>query len=756
MTKKLIEVNEACIHINAIKQLNNRYQALFEYSNDAIIIHDLDGKILEVNKKAEAMFGRTKEEFYTLYTHHFPARDGERKCKKNIKIIQNKGFIRFECEFIRQDQTRFPVEVSASLIKTEETSLIQAIIKDLTIEKQALLEISKKNEELKTSEKKLVEAQQIAQVGNWELDLLNNELTWSDEVYRIFDLEVNEFEANYQAFLDTIHPEDVNKVNQAYMKSIEEKSSYSIIHRIITKNGTLKYVEEKCQHLTDEYNNIIRSIGTVQDISQRKKTEIELKKTQNDFQSILENMQDTYYRTNLKGELILISGGVEQLLGYKEEELLGKQLATLYRYPSLRESFLEDLHNNNGKYSIEAELIHKDQHFVWASTKSQYWYTDSGELGGVEGFVRNITSQKLAQINEQNLLNLIDASSNEIYVFDKKSLHFNYVNQGGLNNLQYSIDELSKIYPYDIKPEFDEPSFRAYIKPLMTQQVKKQNFKTTHQRKDGSTYPVQVHLQLLGDNFLAVIMDITEQEEMNQKIKEQEEIMLVQSRHAAMGEMISMIAHQWRQPISIVGMLANTTMQSIKMNYIDKDSMLDDLKNISDQVQYMSKTIDDFRNFFQKSNTIEEVNLYNILTESNNILGAVLRSHNISLNIDCKESIVLYTYSRELVQMIINILSNAKDALEKTSTKKSIFIHVLEKDQNVEISIFNNGSPIEESIKNKIFEPYFTTKRNFGGTGLGLYMVKSILEKHMDGNISVENRKDGVAFNITIPKVLKI
>lgn len=879
MTDEFKQYNKESNHTCETKSLSNPYQALFEYSNDSIIIHDLEGRIIEVNRKTEEIFGKTKEELSKGYIRDLPKKDGKETCRKHLEILKKRGFIRFECNFIGKNSIGFPVEVSSSLIEIDGHTLVQAIIRDLSSEKKTLERLTKTKEQYQTlfdntafgaliiensslellrcnkmaadmldidihnlkawdievlhhqltkeeyqthfdevaqnnshsystsvtdkhgkhrelliscrevhfeekvchlsilvdiTEKKnyqqelekiniqlqkskldLIEAQKIAQVGNWELNLITNQLTWSDEVYRIFDLEVHEFEANYQAFLDNIHPEDKKRVNRAYLKSVENKEPYHIVHRIITKNGILKYVEERCEHILDEQQNIIRSIGTIQDITRHKKTKLELRKSQKNYQSILENMQDTYYRSNINGELILLSGGVETLLGYRKDELIGEKLISLYRYPLLRESLLQGLKDNGGKYTLEAELIHKNQHFIWVSTKSQYWYTDEGEVGGIEGFVRDITAEKLAQIKERTLLNLIDASSNEIYVFDKKSLCFNYINQGGVNNLKYTLSELLTMHPYDIKPDFNERDFRDYVQPLIDKRAKQQKFKTTHQRKDGSTYPVQIHLQLLEENFLAVIMDITEQESMNQKMQEQEEMMLVQSRHAAMGEMISMIAHQWRQPISIVGMLATTIMQDVKRNRINHDAMQEDLKNINNQVQYMSKTINDFRNFFQKSNAIDEVNLYQMLMESNNILGAVLRRHNIQLTINCKTSIVLYTYSRELVQVIINILSNAKDALGKVTDRKDIYINVTEKEQEVEISIFNNGLPIEESIKNKIFEPYFTTKGNLGGTGLGLYMVKSILDKHMHGKITVENREDGVAFNITLPKNLK-
>jgi PAS domain S-box-containing protein len=626
--------------------------------------------------------------------------------------------------------------------------------------KNLLHALEEKNRQLEKREQTLLEAQRISHIGNWKLDFTNNKLTCSKEVYRIFDLDFHEFEANDEIFLSRVHPDDSERVGRVYKEEVEKKQPYSIAYRILTQKGVLKYVEEKCRHIRDEHHNVVRSIGTVQDITTRRVAEIKLKKSQENYQSILENMQDTYYRTDIDGNILMLSGEAEKLLGYHKNELIGTPLANLYRYPSLRDCFLQGLMQNNGKYSTKIELLCKNQNVIWVSSKSQFWYKESGEIGGVEGFARDITQEQLAQIKEKKLLDLIDASSNEIYVFNKETFLITYVNQGGLNNIQYTMKELFNKYIYEINTEFDTLSFKDYIQPLIDRSTDKLSFETRHQRKDGTTYPVQVHLQLLktqeSEEFLAVVIDITEQVKINQQIKTQEEMILVQSRHAAMGEMISMIAHQWRQPLSIVGMLTNLCLLHLKSDSLDKESMEEELQTINGQVQHMSKTIEDFKNFFQESNSIEEIYLYQILMKTENILGAVLQRSHIQLTLNCDESIHLYTYGRELIQVIINIVSNAKDALEKISDEKNIVINVVEQNEQINISIFNNGFPIEESIKQKIFEPYFTTKADLGGTGLGLYMVKTILDKHLHGTINLYNHNDGVEFIITLPKILKL
>lgn len=238
-----------------------------------------------------------------------------------------------------------------------------------------------------------------------------------------------------------------------------------------------------------------------------------------------------------------------------------------------------------------------------------------------------------------------------------------------------------------------------------------------------------------------------------EKNKEQEELMIAQSRHAAMGEMISMIAHQWRQPISAISMGANNMLADIQFEDIDP-KVFEELSNdIIDQTKYLTKTIDDFRDFFKP--TKERVSVYpaEIIEESLAIISKSIENSNITLTKKIDQTSEIQTYSRELLQVLINILKNAKEAFEKSPTdNKTIAIELHEDDDNIYIIISDNAGGIPEDIRNKIFDPYFSTKKEKNGTGLGLYMSKTIIDKHLYGKISVENLHGGAQFTLTLPK----
>ena len=241
------------------------------------------------------------------------------------------------------------------------------------------------------------------------------------------------------------------------------------------------------------------------------------------------------------------------------------------------------------------------------------------------------------------------------------------------------------------------------------------------------------------------------QKELEKKHEELEKLLMLQSRQASMGEMISMIAHQWRQPITTISMIANNIHLDIEMDSVQNDVLKENMNDISAQAQYLSHTIEDFRNYFKPNKNLEELQSETFLNDVVNIIGKVLEHHNIKLDMNIQQNFMFKAYKNELIQVILNIINNAKDVLVAnhidTATVK---IEVYKSNDNVCIDIEDNGGGIKSDM-NKIFEPYFTTKSSNEGTGLGLYMVKNIIEKHLHGKVVAENGDAGAIFKIRIP-----
>jgi C4-dicarboxylate-specific signal transduction histidine kinase len=246
--------------------------------------------------------------------------------------------------------------------------------------------------------------------------------------------------------------------------------------------------------------------------------------------------------------------------------------------------------------------------------------------------------------------------------------------------------------------------------------------------------------------------------ELEKKVKEQVEdirmkdnILHKQAKNAQMGEMISMIAHQWRQPLNAVNASAINISLLQSMNLCKDKDLEEHCEFVQEQTQRMSKIINDFMNFFKPDEKSTTFILEELIEDIKNLMGIQLKNRNILLNcIDgCNEPIV--SYKKELEHVLINLISNARDAFEENQ-KEDAYInisYIVEEGKQI-IIVEDNAGGIPEGIIEKIFDPYFTTKGAGKGTGIGLHMTKRIVKEILQGSINVENTKDGARFLIKV------
>jgi signal transduction histidine kinase len=243
----------------------------------------------------------------------------------------------------------------------------------------------------------------------------------------------------------------------------------------------------------------------------------------------------------------------------------------------------------------------------------------------------------------------------------------------------------------------------------------------------------------------------------------QENILIQQSKLAQTGEMISMIAHQWRQPLSSITTIVATLRTRLELETYKRESdpyaalekdLMDSFVRIEESAEFLSKTVNDFRNFYRPDNAAQS---FNVLETIQSIIRMIAPDQNsLSIQIDAPkgESIMLHTFEGELKQVLINIINNAKDVFsEKEIDNPKINISLRQLNDSVYIDIIDNGGGIPEEILDEIFLPYFSTKSKKNGTGIGLHMAKTIIEHHMNGKLSASNNSlfGGANFTIKIP-----
>jgi len=232
----------------------------------------------------------------------------------------------------------------------------------------------------------------------------------------------------------------------------------------------------------------------------------------------------------------------------------------------------------------------------------------------------------------------------------------------------------------------------------------------------------------------------------------QKDLMLIQqSRQAAMGEMINNIAHQWRQPLNNIGLIVQNLQSQYEAGEMNSDQMSANVQSAMDVIAYMSRTIDDFRNFFRQDKERHAFVVNLMVSRSLDFLLPTLKSNGI--NVECREEpeIIAEGYPSEYMQVLLNILNNAKDVLlERKVPNPQINIAIFRQKQRAVVTIRDNAGGIPDTVLPKIFDPYFTTKEQGKGTGIGLYMSKTIIEKNIDGSLTARNVDGGVEFRIEI------
>jgi len=261
--------------------------------------------------------------------------------------------------------------------------------------------------------------------------------------------------------------------------------------------------------------------------------------------------------------------------------------------------------------------------------------------------------------------------------------------------------------------------------------------------------------------IIVTLTDITNEIENNQILIEKDRILFQQNKMASMGEMLNNIAHQWRQPLSSISSLTSGLKIKKELNLVDEDDIDYTCEKILDNTNYLSQTIEDFRNFFKEKKQKEEFGLKKAISESLNLLKDRLKASNINTKIEIDENTKLHSFKNEFQQAILNIINNSIDAFIKNKSEEKIIFITFTKNT---LNIKDTAGGVDQKIIEKIFEPYFTTKHQSQGTGIGLYMTQEILVKHMNCKLSIYNNsftyKDkklkGLTFDISFDlKTLK-
>ena len=360
--------------------------------------------------------------------------------------------------------------------------------------------------------------------------------------------------------------------------------------------------------------------------------------------------------------------------------------------------------------------------------------------------------KKLKQLNDKYIISSISDTNGKIVEVSDA-----FCNISGYKREELIGKSHSVIRHSDMSKEIFKELWKTIKQGKIWQGIVK------NMKKDGSYYWVYTNIEPLLNkkgkitSYASIRLDITDSMHLQEELKkslQKDKAMLQQSKLAQMGEMIAMIAHQWRQPLTAISSTSSDLCMKIMLENYDNEYFNNKLEKIDELSQHLSKTIDDFRGFYIEDKEKVAILFSEILKGALAIVSSSIENKNIILNTNCNCRKKIDTYPNELKQVILNLIKNAEDILlEKKVQKPTIDIKSYNDEKNSYLEVCDNGGGIPQNIIEKIFDPYFSTKTKKDGTGLGLYMSKKIIEEHCNGKLIVYNNLDGATFKISIPAV---
>ncbi|MEY4504006.1 MAG: hypothetical protein RL154_298, partial [Pseudomonadota bacterium] len=589
----------------------------------------------------------------------------------------------------------------------------------------------------------------------------------------IFDVKHDNYKTIY------INPNSLNEFNSIKNALNEMSFTISESNRLIAlKNEEIMQTTREVEEINTELDASNEEYATTNAMLIEKTKELELssvnlaslKDAVDDerlrYKTLMDFASDCIHILDSNGKLIHFSNSFAQMLGYTNEEMRSLFVYD-WDYQITASEIRKTIHN-----LVEAPTTFETKHRAKDGTIIDVEISAKGILLKSELFLyasaRNITQRKALEnsvrISEDSYKGLFNALRHAVYIQDFNGVFID-VNNGAEEMYGYKRQEfIGKTPEFVAAPDKNDFSkLGQYI--MSAKNGIAQRFEFWGMRKNGDIFPKDVSMicgKYFGKDVLITIgVDITKQKDLEQnlQLKVQEELlknrdkdiaMQRQSRLAAMGEMISNIAHQWRQPLNTLSLKIQDVPMALQFGELNIEYAQSFSKESMAIIQYMSQTIEDFRNFFKPEKEKVHFDVKDSVKKAIMLAKDGLNAMFISLEIEIPDyEINILGYPSEFAQVILIILNNSKDALsEKHGSDRRIRIKLAQENSVISVSICDNAGGIPEDIIDKIFEPYFTTKHQAQGTGLGLYMSKMIVENNMGGKLLVSNGVEGACFRV--------
>ncbi|MBF0466579.1 MAG: PAS domain S-box protein [Nitrospirae bacterium] len=711
---------------NQALEAGQQLLAIIDNSPNMIFLKDTEGKFLLVNSQFEKLCNITRAEVIGKTDYDLSPADVADACRQSdndaltsLKPVQSVETAPGEDNVIHVYlSTKFPI-----FDASKQVCGVCGITTDITElkrnEESLRVEIASRQmaeEELRKSEELFKTLATVAPVGIFQSDAKGQALYVNERWCDLTGMTMEESLGD--GWIKAIHPDDLSLVMEQWRRAVSTLGSFKSIHRFKNTDGRIIWAYVMAHAYSDKQGNHAGYVGAVTDLTEQMGI--------NQLMAASTTISDIY-RNGPKGEVPLLTDD--------------SPLATLIDLRSLEHILL----NFTNIIGIPAAIIDLEGK-VLASTPWQRLCT---------GFHR---------INEKACARCIESDTSLALSMQQGKKVAIYNCRNGLTDAAAPIivggRHMANLFTGQfLRTQPDEEFFRRQAMEFGFDEAQ-----YLDALKEVPVVPEEQIQHILGfmDTFANMITSSAEeklhlQEEVLKNLQ-QERLLIQQSKMAAMGEMIGLVAHQWKQPLNAVGITIQDLKDAYTYGEVDDKYIDNIIGSTMKQINFMSKTIDDFRNFFVPS---KEKILFDIkinIEELLSMFAHVFRKSEIHVSVETGQDALLLTegYPNEFKQVMLNILNNSKDAIVARKKfdfeiKGSILISIgnNEDKSKIIVSIRDNGGGIPDDLTRKIFEPYYTTK-GIDGTGIGLYMSKTIIETNMGGSLTVRNVDDGAEFVISL------
>ncbi|MCX8104650.1 MAG: PAS domain S-box protein [Ignavibacterium album] len=525
----IIDHFENRLFLQELNKERNLYRTTLYSIGDAVIVTDKNGKVTHLNSNAEKLTGWNEKEALNQPVEKVFNIINEYSRTNLLNPIQkvlDEGIViglANHTLLINKNGNEIPIADSAAPIKDKNGNILGAVLvfRDQTLERIKQRELEESEERFRTMIENAPEP--IFIQINKKFAYLN------PAACRLFKIE-NQSDLLGTPIIEKFSPE-FHSIIEERIKTINVDRKPVIKHqelKAIRSDGETVWVETSGAPIN--YKNENGALVFMRNINERKASELALKESEEKYKRLTENAPDLIYRYEFypKRGFTFVSNAAERITGYTPEEHYNNPDLVFKLVHPDDSKLLQDLSwEKNLTKSITIRWIRKDGSVMWTEQKNTPLYDENGNLIAIEGIARDITEKMMLEKEKFRLLNILESSLNEIYLFNADTLKFEYANKGAVQNTGYSLAELREMTPLDLKPYFNLASFKKMIDPLLSGEKEKLVFETVHKRKSGSVYDVVVHLQLFNEKneriFFAFINDITERKRIERELKQSEE-----------------------------------------------------------------------------------------------------------------------------------------------------------------------------------------------------------------------------------------